>query len=221
MNNNRNTHGRKGIMQSKWFAIVELSTSIIVLAVAIFMLIGREPSYKEVQKTYSSMVEDLTIRNTDINRYNVFGQRAAQEGNIALERLYAAGANGQRSVLEKEYNMMNKIMERSMPNGSSIEAKDGEEGLMLVIDNEKHKEATIYPRYKKSAEEEKFNKGIDLFDKSKRASDANRQLFEKVAEEKDFKKDIKAFACYECGCIYKDEAPTKCQICGADKNNIK
>lgn len=215
----------KSILKSKWFAVFELVTTLAVVGIAILMVAGRGPAYEEVQKTYNSMVEDLRMRNTSVNRYTLYAQQAGSEGNTVLQKLYTAAADGQKLFIEQEFAMVNSLSERTMPVGDSVEAKSTAENLTGVIGEERNKAESVYPRYAANAAEEGYKEAEELFDRSGKAAKVNEELFSLLSAELTqngrLNYDTPVYLCEECGTLAIKEKPESCSACGKSGTELK
>lgn len=199
----------RDILHSKWFPLVEVGTSIMVVLLAVVMLFGRAPSYEDVPKTYTALVDDLRMRSTDKNRYTLYADHAAKEGNVSLQKLFLALSDSQGLMIEKEYAMVNGLMERSMPSADSAESWGTAENLNAALAQEKYKADSVYPRFSQLAKEESYKEAKGLFDNSKSVAANNHELLSKAKEGNVYER---IFVCQECGGLFA-EAQDKCIIC--------
>lgn len=206
------------IFKSKWFAAFEIITTLIVVITAIIMINNRLPSYDNVTKSYANLVEDLRVRVSEKLMYEKYAWQAEQEGYNDLKRLFFAAADAQSMQIKNEYELLNAVMERSMPPGESVEVKSTMENLTIAANKEKEKAQAMYPEFIKISENEGFKKAKQIFSYGKQVSQANAELLLGYVSAGAPAANTEFYVCESCGKLSAGKRPDKCNICKKDRH---
>jgi len=157
-------------------------------------------------------------------RYIIYAERARAEGKLNVARLFTAVAFAERVHASNHYR---NIMSR----GGSITvsaavfgSRTTPENLQAGIDGETFEINEMYPAYKKVAEFE-GEKGAEIsFTWALEAEKIHATLYRKAKEAVDGGRDVeldRIQICQVCGYTVEGDAPEKCPVCNALKNQFR
>lgn len=144
-------------------------------------------------------------------KYLFFSEKADQEGNKQIARLFRAAAESETTHARNHLKVMQGI-------------NSTKDNLLAAIGGENEEFTEMYPSFIKQAEADGNDKAKDSFDLANQVEQIHHRLFNtalsaleqgRMMEEKPF------FVCQYCGNTVEGEAPEKCPICGAPQRMFK
>jgi rubrerythrin len=144
-------------------------------------------------------------------KYLFFADKADEEGNKRLARLFRAAADAETVHARNHLRVMQGI-------------KSTKENLIAAIGGENHEFTEMYPAFIKQAQTEGEKKAVDSFDLANKVEQIHHRLYQDALDrlEKGKAMELKPFyVCQYCGNTVEGEAPEKCPVCGAPKRMFK
>jgi rubrerythrin len=144
-------------------------------------------------------------------KYLFFADKADEEGNKRLARLFRAAADAETVHARNHLRVMQGI-------------KSTKENLIAAIGGENHEFTEMYPAFIKQAQTEGEKKAVDSFDLANKVEQIHHRLYQDALDrlEKGKAIELKPFyVCQYCGNTVEGEAPEKCPVCGAPKRMFK
>lgn len=171
-----------------------------------------------MKKTYANLLKAFAGESMARNKYTFYAKQARKEGYEWIARVFEETAENERAHAEEEYE---KIPEKTeMNNTYDIDP------LSTTLENLRHAEAgenyewgTMYPTFKKEAEEEGEKTIAILFQEisevEEKHAERYRILGDKLEQGTLYKSEEEVeWKCENCGYIHKGKnAPTKCPLC--------
>lgn len=159
-------------------------------------------------QTEKNLLTAFTGESHARNKYTFYAKEAQKAGYIHLAKIYEETAEN-----EKEHA---KIWFKYLHNG---EISDTITNLKDCIENESYENATMYPAFAQTAQEEGFKEIAEIFKHVAEIEGMHKERFEAMLDEIKHKTvfeksyDIE-WECSKCGCIINSkEAPKKCPVC--------
>jgi len=162
-------------------------------------------------KTKDNLGFAFTGESKANRKYLFFAEKAEEEGQKLIARLFRAGADAETVHARNHLKVMQGI-------------KSTRENLLAAIDGEKHEFTEMYPSYIKQAEAEGEKKATKSFDLANKVEQIHHSLYQDAIKKLDKGEamELKPFyVCQYCGNTIEGEAPDKCPICGVPKSMFK
>ena len=138
-------------------------------------------------------------------RYLFFAEKADQEGQPQVARLFRAAAAAETVHAKKHFTVMNG-------------AGATKDNLTAAVAGEFHEFSEMYPTFIKEAEKDDNVKAVVSFSRANSVEKVHHALFEAALKALEANQPLKAedyYVCGVCGYTVAGEAPEKCPICGA------
>ncbi len=162
-------------------------------------------------KTKDNLGFAFTGESKANRKYQFFAEKAEEEGQKRIARLFRAGADAETVHARNHLKVMQGI-------------KSTRENLLTAINGEKHEFTEMYPPFIKQAETEGEKKAAESFDLATKVEQIHHSLYQDAIKrlEKGEVMELKPFyVCQYCGNTVEGEAPGKCAVCGAPKRMFK
>lgn len=155
-------------------------------------------------------------------RYLLFADKADQEGQSQIARLFRAVAAAETVHAKRHLDAMDgasrAVAEALANEGQTNSAQSTRDNLTAAAAGEYYEFTQMYPPFIKEAEKEDNLRARISFDRANSVEKIHHSLFEAALKALEANQPLKAEAYYVCGvCGYTvaGEAPEKCPICGA------
>jgi rubrerythrin len=143
-------------------------------------------------------------------RYLAFAKKAKEEGFTQVAKLFKAAAEAETVHALNHLRINGKIQ-------STLENLD------TAVSGETFEFKEMYPKYIDTAKQEGNKQAAWSFDVANQVEQVHAKLFTKAMGALKSKKRMKKvdyYVCGVCGNTVEGEAPDKCPICGAPKENF-
>lgn len=169
-------------------------------------------------ETQKNLLKAMTGESLARNKYTFFAKQARAEGYEWIARVFEETADNERAHAEEEYE---KITEKTEMTNSYDVPKLGTtlENLRHAAAGERFEWGTMYPEFKKVAENEDQKEAITLFQEVLEVEEKHDERYTALADllesGKLYKRDEEVeWKCLNCGYIHKGiEAPETCPLC--------
>lgn len=171
-----------------------------------------------MNKTQQNLLKAITGESLARNKYTFYAKAAFKEGLIWVSKIFEETADNERAHAEEE---LEKIKEKTeMQNTYDIHPLGNTlENLKNAAAGEKYEFGTMYPDFKKVAEEEGETEIANLFQEILEVEEKHAERYEYLANRLEkgrmFESDDETeWKCLNCGYIHKGKsAPQKCPLC--------
>lgn len=152
------------------------------------------------------------------NKYTFFAKIAVKEGLIWISKIFEETADNERAHAEEEFERIKEKTE--MQNAYDIHPFGNTlENLKNAAAGEKYEFGTMYPDFKRIAEEEGEAEIANLFQEILEVEEKHAERYDYLAKQLENGKlfegdDDTEWKCLNCGYIHKGKsAPDKCPLC--------
>lgn len=162
-------------------------------------------------KTEQNLQEAFAGESQANRRYMFFADKADREGYPQIARLFRAVAEAETVHARNHFNAMDGV-------GST------KENVMAASIGEHQEFTSMYPPFIDRAEQEKNKRAQLSFEYANEVEQIHHGYFEEALsalKAGQQPKDESYFVCQVCGNTVTGEAPEKCPICGAPRNQFK
>jgi rubrerythrin len=162
-------------------------------------------------KTESNLQKAFAGESQAYRRYILYAEKADADGQAQVARLFRAAASAEAVHARNHFNAFDGI-------GST------KDNLTAAVFGEHEEFAYMYPGFIDDAERERNSRGLQTFKWANAVEKIHHRLFEKALEavREDKKPEETAYyVCERCGNTVEGEAPEKCPVCGAPKDQFK
>ncbi len=171
-----------------------------------------------MKKTFANLLKAIAGESMARNKYTYFAEIAQKEGLMWIAKVFEETADNERAHAQEELEQLTEKTEMTNtydihPLGSTLE------NLRNAAAGETYEFGTMYPEFKKVAEEEGEDKIAILFQEISEVEEKHAErytlLADKLEQNKLFQsEDETEWKCLNCGYIHKGKsAPSKCPLC--------
>lgn len=171
-----------------------------------------------MSKTSENLLKAIAGESMARNKYTYFAEIAQKEGLMWIAQVFLETADNERAHAQEELEKLTDKAEMTNtydihPLGTTLE------NLKHAAEGEKFEFGTMYPDFKKVAEEEGEKEVAHLFQEISEVEEKHAERYDiltkLVEEDKLFSSDSEAeWKCLNCGYIHKGtSAPGKCPLC--------
>ncbi|OPZ23613.1 MAG: Rubrerythrin [bacterium ADurb.BinA186] len=171
-----------------------------------------------MSKTQENLLKAIAGESMARNKYTFFAKKATAEGLIWIAKVFEETADNERAHAEEEYEKIDKMAE--MTNTYDIHALGSTlENLRNAAAGEKFEWGTMYPEFKKVADEEGDKDAARLFQEVLEVEEKHEERYNILADKLEKGELYKSeneieWKCLNCGYIHKGtSAPEKCPLC--------
>ena len=143
-------------------------------------------------------------------KYLAFAKKAEKEGKPGLAKLFMVAAEGETIHALNHFKATDGV-------------KSSLENLKAAIEGESYENEEMYPQFIKEAEKESQEKARISFYGANEVEKIHENLFKEALEKLEKGEDLEEkqyFVCKVCGYPAIEEAPEKCPICDASKEEF-
>ena len=162
-------------------------------------------------KTENNLQEAFSGESKAHRRYIMYSESAEKEGYVQVARLFRAAAFAEAVHARNHFNAMDGI-------GST------KDNLMAAVLGEQEEITEMYPPFIEDAEREGNSRGLRTFQWANAVEKIHHRLFMKALEcvrENKAQEEAVYHVCQFCGNTVEGEAPDKCPVCGAPKDQFQ
>ena len=144
-------------------------------------------------------------------RYLFFAERADEDGNKQIARLFRAAAEAETVHARNHLSTLGDI-------------KSTGENLEAAVSGENYEFTEMYPAFIKQAKSEGNEAADNSFDLANKVEKIHHGLFQEALDSLksgESAVDEPYFVCEVCGNTVEGAAPDKCPICGAPRSKFK
>jgi rubrerythrin len=164
-----------------------------------------------LSRTEDNLKSAFTGESKANRKYLFFAEKAKEEGQLRIARLFRAAADAETAHARNHLNVMGGI-------------KTTKENLLAAISGENHEFTEMYPSFIKEAESEGDNKAVRSFSLANKVEEIHHGLYQDALNrlEKEEIPELKPFyVCQYCGNTVEGKAPDVCPICGRPRSMFK
>lgn len=175
-----------------------------------------------MSKTQENLLKAFAGESMAKNKYTFFAKQARKEGLEWVARVFEETADNERAHAEEEYEKMEEKVE--MTNTYDIHKLGTTvENLKHAAEGEKFEWGTMYPDFKKIAEEEGETEIAQFFQEVLEVEEKHGERYNILADKLEkntlYKSDSEVeWKCLNCGYIHRGKTPPdKCPVCTKPK----
>ncbi|MFC2039651.1 rubrerythrin family protein [Chloroflexota bacterium] len=164
-----------------------------------------------MSKTQDNLAEAFAGESQANRRYLFFAEKAEKEGYKKTARLFRAAAAAETVHARNHSRAIGEI-------------KTTKENLQASVSGENYEFSVMYPSFITEAQTEGNKVAENSFDLANQVEKIHHGLFQASLDslEESGKEEGKPYSvCQVCGNTIEGEAPERCPICGAPKNQFK
>jgi len=169
-------------------------------------------------QTKANLLKAIAGESMARNKYTYYAQAAEKEGLMWIAQVFLETAENERAHAKEELERISEKTEMTNtydihPLGNTLE------NLKNAADGEKYEHETMYPSFKKIAEQEGDEDAASLFQEISEVEEKHAERFNILAERLENRKLLeddteREWKCLNCGYIHKGKsAPDKCPVC--------
>ncbi len=170
------------------------------------------------KKTHENLLKAIAGESMARNKYTYYAEIATKEGLLWIAKVFEETADNERAHAQEELEKLKEPV--SMTNTYDIHPLGTTlENLKNAAAGEEYEFGTMYPDFKKTAEEEGEKEIAHLFQEISEVEEKHAERYHILADklEKDelYKSEEEIeWKCLNCGYIHKGKtAPKKCPLC--------
>ena len=164
-----------------------------------------------MKKTTENLQAAFAGESQANRKYTVFAEKAEEEGNRRIARLFRAAADAEAVHARNHLKAMQGVNTTA-------------ENLAEAIGGENYEFTEMYPGFIKQAEEDSESEATGSFKMANKVEQIHHGLYKAALEtlEKGEDKELKPFyVCQYCGNTVEGEAPDRCPVCGRPRKIFK
>ncbi len=157
-------------------------------------------------------------------RYLFYAKRASESGYSNVSRLFTSVADAERIHAHNHYRNITSKGASATFSGAIFGTRSISEDLQAGIDGETFEVNEMYPAYKKVAEAQGEKAAEQSFQWALEAERIHAALYQKAKQAADRGVDVelgRIQICQTCGYTAEGDAPDRCPICNALKDNFR
>lgn len=161
--------------------------------------------------TKDNLAEAFAGESQANRKYLAFAKKAEQDGFAQVAKLFRAAADAETIHAHAHFRVMGGV-------------QGTEANLKAAIEGEGFEFQQMYPKFVKEAEAEDNKPALNSFKNALAVEEIHHGLYSKALEAVKSGSDLpakKIYVCEVCGNTVESEAPDKCPICNAPKNQFK
>jgi len=208
-------------VQFTFFLTLLFGSALLLVA----LLFGCGQKAPEEEKKPTVTIENLqTAYGKSLMRqqcYTKLGQRAEQDRNQNIARLFRAAAKSEEVHASLHASLLQKLnVEPQAPTPDSIKVGTVLQMLKQAISNEQLETGSMYPNLIRTAELEGFSEAVDQFKKVQEADARHLELFKDAYDKGGRIKKTPYLVCPGCGYILTSEKTEECPVCQSKKDSF-
>lgn len=171
-----------------------------------------------MNQTHANLLKAIAGESMARNKYTFYAKTARKEGHEWIARVFEETADNERAHAEEEYEKITEKVE--MTNTYDIPPlADTLTNLKNAAAGEEYEFGTMYPNFKKEAEEEGEKEIAHLFQEISEVEEKHAERYRILADKLEkgtlYKSEEEIeWKCSNCGYVHKGKfAPGKCPLC--------
>lgn len=171
-----------------------------------------------MKQTQANLLKAITGESIARNKYTYFAEIARKEGYEWIAAVFEETALNEKAHAQEELEQLTEKTEMTntydiRPLGTTLE------NLRHAAEGEAYEFGTMYPNFKKVAEDEGETEAARLFQEISEVEEKHAERYTKLADRLEQGKLFEAeeeveWKCLNCGYIHKGKsAPDKCPLC--------
>jgi rubrerythrin len=173
-------------------------------------------------KTIANLKGGIKGETTASAKYGAFAQKAIQEGNDTIAKLFMAASKAEAIHAANHRKVLESLGEQMEDFKPEFEVKTTAENIQAAIDGESYEVATMYPQFLEDAKAEKVQKAVKSFTWAFDTEKKHQQFYQKalgaLKENGENKLAFEYAVCPVCGNTYETGATDdKCAFCQTPK----
>ncbi|MCK9150890.1 rubrerythrin family protein [Methanobacterium alcaliphilum] len=157
--------------------------------------------------TMDNLKEAFAGESQANRKYLAFAKKADDEGFPQIAKLFRAAAEAETVHAHNHLNAMEAV-------------KSTEQNLKTAIEGETAEFEEMYPGFIEEAKEEGHTQAAWSFDVANKVEQIHAILYQKALDNIGNNEEVDYYICNWCGNTVENEAPEKCPICGAPKEEF-
>lgn len=161
-------------------------------------------------KTEDNLQKAFAGESKANRRYTMYSEKADKDGQAQAARLFRAAALAEAIHARNHFDAFDGI-------GST------KDNLTAAVFGEHEEFTQMYPGFIDDADRERNARGLQTFQWANAVEKVHHNLFEKAlgaVRENKSPEETTYYVCQRCGNTVEGEAPEKCPICGAPKDQF-
>ena len=173
-------------------------------------------------KTIENLKAGITGETTASAKYAAFAQKAREEGNDTIAKLFDAASKAESIHAANHKKVLEGLGETMADFTPEYVVKSTAENLMAAIDGESYEVATMYPQFLADANEEKVEKATKSYnwamDTEKKHAEFYKSALQAVNAMAENTMPFEYAVCPVCGNTYDNaKMDDKCAFCQTEK----
>jgi len=174
-------------------------------------------------KTIENLKAGIKGETTASAKYNAFAQKAREEGNDTIAKLFDAASKSESIHAANHTKVLEELGEKMDVFTPEFEVKTTAENLQAAIDGESYEVATMYPQFIADAQAEKVEKAVKSFTWAMDTEKKHLQFYTKALEALKLASEktlsFEYAVCPVCGNTYeKASMDENCAFCQTPKD---
>jgi rubrerythrin len=172
-----------------------------------------------MKKTEENLLKAIVGESLARNKYTFFAKQARKEGYEWIARVFEETADNERAHAEEEHEQFHSDVVEMTHSYDMPKMGTTLENLRHAAEGEEYEFGTMYPDFKKVAEDEGKKEAAHLFQEILEVEEKHAERYTIFADLLEAGKLYKSeseieWKCLNCGYIHKGrEAPNSCPLC--------
>ncbi len=168
-------------------------------------------------KTIANLKAAIDGEATAAEKYAAWAEKAGEEHNYSVQALFRAAVRAETIHLNNHQKVLAALgVKNYEPNEGTYSVLTTAQNLKEAINGETYEAAQMYPKFIKDAQDEGVKDAVKSFDFAQKAEQSHAFLYKRALGNITTPSNIPLiyFVCPECGFMYADKVPVKCEVCG-------
>jgi rubrerythrin len=170
-------------------------------------------------KTIENLKAGITGETTASAKYAAFAQKAREEGNDTIAKLFDAASKAESIHAANHTKVLEELGEKMDAFTPVFEVKTTAENLQAAMEGEMYELTTMYPQFLTDANAEKVEKAVKSFtwawDTEKKHHEFYSKAIEALKANAEYTLSFEFAVCPVCGNTYeKAKMDANCAFCG-------
>ncbi|OQA52954.1 MAG: Rubrerythrin [candidate division WS2 bacterium ADurb.Bin280] len=170
-------------------------------------------------KTYENLLKAITGESVARNKYTFYAKEARKKNLECIARIFEETADNERAHAEELLEALPENIKTQVEMEISPLSSDEAVNLEHAAGGENYEHTSMYPEFKKIAQEEGLKEIASLFQEISEVEEKHEERYRKIlknAKDGTLHKREEAieWKCLNCGYVHHGkEAPKKCPVC--------
>ncbi|MCL1974864.1 MAG: hypothetical protein FWG61_01720 [Firmicutes bacterium] len=176
-------------------------------------------------QTYFNLYASVQGETNATAAYRAFAKQAAEEGYIAVARLFSATSDAEAKHAEDEWAVLVDMGASVRPVAATPTVGTTAENLLTAFNGETYEYTVMYPDFLAAAQAEGMSNAARIFNLAMRAEEIHAGNYADVLanlSDRDYinTKYATVYRCIVCGEVVTELPASRCPICGAAKETF-